>query len=80
MPVHLGTLRALDQGLRLPEGSLHRLALPEGALREARRLLRRFTRYHLGIELRSEPFLEEVLSAAESRPAAGAPALARDPL
>jgi DNA repair protein RecO (recombination protein O) len=65
--VHLGTLRALEQGLRLPAERLDRLAFPEGALREARRLLARFTRFHLGIELRSERFLEEILSAAESR-------------
>jgi len=67
--VHLGTLRALDQGLRLPEGRLDRLALPPGALREARRLLARFTRFHLGIELRSERFLDEIMPVAESAPA-----------
>jgi DNA repair protein RecO (recombination protein O) len=64
--VHLGTLRALEQGLRLPAGRLDRLAFPDGALREARRLLARFTRFHLGIELRSERFLDEILSPAES--------------
>jgi DNA repair protein RecO (recombination protein O) len=69
--VHLGTLRALDQGLRLPEGRLDRLALQEGALREARHLLGRFTRFHLGIELRSERFLEETLSPAEVRAGRG---------
>jgi len=67
--VHLGTLRALDQGLRLPEGRLDRLALPAGALREARRLLARFTRFHLGIALRSERFLDEIMSSEESAPA-----------
>ena len=65
--VHLGTLRALEQGLRLPAERLDRLTFPDGALREARRLLARFTRFHLGIELRSERVLEEILSAAESR-------------
>jgi len=66
--VHLGTLRALDQGLRLPEGRLDRLALPPAALREARRLLARFTRFHLGVELRSERFLDEILPVAETAP------------
>jgi len=67
--VHLGTLRALDQGLRLPEEGLERLALPPGALREARRLLARFTRFHLGIALRSERFLDEIIPVEESAPA-----------
>jgi len=67
LPVHLGTLRALAQGLRLGPDRLDRLALGPTALEEAARLLARFARYHLGCELRSERFLDGIL------PMAGAP-------
>jgi DNA repair protein RecO (recombination protein O) len=83
--VHLGTLRALEQGLRLELERLDRLALSTDALREAGELLRRFQRFHLGIELRSERFLDETLAARERGPrdprrsAAGAPAAAAGP-
>jgi DNA repair protein RecO (recombination protein O) len=77
--LHLGTLRALEQGLRLDLGHLDRLALPVGALREAGELLRRFQHFHLGMELRSERFLDEVLprEPAASARRAGAPDAAR---
>ncbi len=58
---HLGTLRALEQGLRFPLGELSRLSLPAPALAEAEQIVARFQRYHLGIELRSERFLADVL-------------------
>jgi DNA repair protein RecO (recombination protein O) len=61
LPVHLGTLRTLAQGLRL---DLDRLGLGGRALAEAQELLRRFQRFHLGIELRSERFLDSVYSVA----------------
>ena len=64
LPVHLGTLRALEQGLRLPLERLERLALGVQARREAELLLGRFQRFHAGIELRSERFLASVLAAA----------------
>lgn len=57
LPLHLGTLRALDQGLRLPLDRLGRLALSPGALAEAERLCQQFERFHLGFEPRSETFL-----------------------
>ena len=60
---HLGTLRALEQGLRFPLAELSRLALDRRALGEAQQIVGRFQRYHVGIELRSERFLSEVLSA-----------------
>jgi DNA repair protein RecO (recombination protein O) len=59
--IHLGTLRALEQGLRLPLSALSRLAFPPQALAEAQQIVGRFQRYHMGIELRSERFLAEVL-------------------
>ncbi len=59
--VHLGTLRALAMGLRLEIDQLDRVALAPPALAEARGLLSRFSRHHVGIELRSERFLDEIL-------------------
>ena len=59
--IHLGTLRALEQGLRFDLDHLERLVLGPGTLAEARHLLARFQRFHLGVELRSESFLEEIL-------------------
>ncbi len=61
LPVRRGTLRALEQGLRLDLGRLERLVLPAPALVEAAALLQRFQRFHLGLELRSEPVLEAAL-------------------
>lgn len=62
LPVHLGTLRALAQALRLPVPALGRLSLAGGALAEARGLLDRFLRFHVGLELRSQPFLDAQLT------------------
>jgi DNA repair protein RecO (recombination protein O) len=62
--VHLGTLRALEQGLRFELAHLDRLKLAPGALAEAGRLLGRFQRFHLGVELRSQAFLDRVLPVA----------------
>ena len=67
--VHLGTLRALEQGLRFELAQLERLALGRAALAEARALLGRFQRFHLGVELRSERFLDEILGARGRRAA-----------
>jgi DNA repair protein RecO (recombination protein O) len=68
--VHLGTLRALEQGLRLPLDHLDRLALGAQATSEASALLSRFLRFHVGFELRSERFLDAVLSPSRSRASA----------
>lgn len=62
LPVHLGTLRALAQSLRMPLGGLGRLALGGAALQEARALAARFLRFHVGLELRSQPFLDGQLT------------------
>jgi DNA repair protein RecO (recombination protein O) len=61
LPLHLGTLRALERSLELAPGRLARLALGGVALAEARRLLARFLRFHVGIDLRSARFLEQML-------------------
>jgi DNA repair protein RecO (recombination protein O) len=65
--VHLGTLRALEQGLALEGARLERLVLPPHALEEARGLVGRFQRFHVGVALQSERFLDEMLA----RPAGG---------
>ena len=67
LPVQRGTLRALEQGLRLEPAQLDRLVLPPRALAEAEQLLERFSRFHVGVELASERFLREMIP-----PAAGA--------
>ena len=67
LPVQRGTLRALEQGLRLEPAQLDRLVLPPRALAEAEQLLDRFSRFHVGVELASERFLREMIP-----PAAGA--------
>lgn len=61
LPVHVGTLRALEQVLRFDATQLARLAMSPAALDEARRLLLRCTRFHLGVELRSERFVDEIM-------------------
>jgi DNA repair protein RecO (recombination protein O) len=60
--VRRGTLRALEQGLRLPLAHLARLGLGGAGLGEARELLGRFQRFHVGVALKSERFLDETLS------------------
>lgn len=62
VPVHLGTLRALAHGLRFELDQLDRLTLGAAELAEAETLVDRFHRFHVGIELRSEAFLREVLT------------------
>ena len=62
LPVHLGTLRALDRALSFPLDQLGRLALGGDALAESRRLITRFLDFHVGIELRSRRILDEELT------------------
>ncbi|MBW2388240.1 MAG: DNA repair protein RecO [Deltaproteobacteria bacterium] len=59
LPVHLGTLRALEQGLRFGVQKLDRLAMGTREMHEAEELVGRFHRFHVGLELRSEAFLRE---------------------
>ncbi|MGI9591237.1 MAG: DNA repair protein RecO, partial [Myxococcota bacterium] len=61
LELQLGTLRTLEQGLRFDLNRLHRLSLGPARLAEARMLVGRFERFHVGVELRSERFLEEML-------------------
>jgi DNA repair protein RecO (recombination protein O) len=61
--VHRGTLRSLEQALRFDLDRLGRLVLSATALAEALSLLSRFQRFHLGVELRSEPLLARLLEA-----------------
>lgn len=76
VPVGLGTLRALEQSLRLGLPELSRLGLSGAALAEARGLLARFLRFHVGLELRSEPVLDRLLPRP---PGAGSTPVARAP-
>lgn len=75
--VHLGTLRALERGAALPLERIERLALAGAALDEALRLLDRFQRFHVGVELRTVGFLEQALAEAappgRARQAGGQP-------
>ena len=64
LPVHVGTLRALERSLAFDLSQVDRIALGGGALREARTLMARFLRFHVGLDLRSERFLEDRLTPA----------------
>lgn len=64
LPVHLGTLRALEQVLAFDGAHLDRISFSASALEEARLLVSRFERYHVGVELRSQRFLERVVPGA----------------
>ena len=61
LPVHVGTLRALDRALALDAGQLDRLILSARAVEEARSVVGRFQRFHVGVELRSQRFLDRML-------------------
>ena len=61
LPVEFGTLRILESGLASPAESLAEIRLDARALAQAARLVFRFQRFHVGIELRSERFLEATL-------------------
>lgn len=62
LALHPGTLRALEQGMRLPFDRIDRLALGREPTAEARMLLERFLRFHVGVELRSQRVLEALLA------------------
>jgi recombinational DNA repair protein (RecF pathway) len=68
LPVHLGTLRALQRGLEYDLDRLERLVLGPQALAEAEHLLFRFQRFHVGLELRSERFLHQSLHSGSLTP------------
>ncbi len=64
IPVEIGTLRALARGLAVPTIDLASMDLGPRVLGEAARLVFRFQRFHVGMELRSERFLEQTLPFA----------------
>ncbi|MCP5058805.1 MAG: DNA repair protein RecO [bacterium] len=66
LPVHVGTLRALQQSRSLATPQLGRLSLRGGALEEARVLIARFLRFHVGLDLRSVTFLDAQLTPPEA--------------
>ncbi len=70
VPMELGTLRTLRKGLRIDAALLPSVRLSPGALAQSERLVFRFQRFHVGVELRSERFLSEMLPAASGPPAA----------
>ena len=61
IPVEIGTLRRLAEGLSSPIDQLPDIELGPRSLAQAARLVFRFQRFHVGVELRSERFLDEVL-------------------
>jgi DNA repair protein RecO (recombination protein O) len=62
--IDLGTLRKLEEGMQVEAAALADLDLDAQSLAQAERLVFRFQRFHVGVELRSERFLAEMLSAA----------------
>ena len=66
--VHLGTLRALEQGLRLDLNVIDRLVLGPLALEEARRIVTRFQHFHVGVNLQSERFLDRLFRESSEFP------------
>jgi DNA repair protein RecO (recombination protein O) len=75
LPIHLGTLRVLERSLEFSPDRLARIALGGVALAEARHLVGRFLHFHVGINLRSARFLDEMLPGG---PIAGPGALSTD--
>lgn len=55
-----GTVRLLSRSLRMPVGSLGRLSMGGKMLDEADRAIRSFQRFYLGIELRSQRFVDRL--------------------
>ncbi len=66
LPVHLGTLRALDRALALDVQQLDRLILSTRAILEASQVVGRFQRFHVGVELRSQRFLDRMLNGGKA--------------
>lgn len=77
--VHRGTLRALERGLGFDWEQLDRLAIGGASLEEAHRLVGRLQRFHVGVELRSARFLDQVVLPPRPPPAAPARSAAARP-
>jgi len=73
IPIELGSLRALDRGLSADVEELPGIALNARMLAQAGRVVFRFQRFHVGVELRSERFLDEVLPVAHAAKSAPDP-------
>lgn len=65
--VHRGTLRTLERGLGFDWEQLDRLAIAAEPLAEAHRLVGRLQRFHVGVELRSTRFLDQVVQPPAAR-------------
>jgi len=61
IPIEIGTLRSLALGLAEESERLDRITLDPRSLAQAARVVFRFQRFHVGVELRSERFLDEML-------------------
>jgi hypothetical protein len=61
VPIEIGTLRGLDAGLASPGDALDQIALRPRMLAQAARVVFRFQRFHVGVELRSQRFLDEMI-------------------
>lgn len=59
----LGTLRILEEAMQAEATTLDRIRLDPTALTQADRLVFRFQRFHVGVDLRSGRFLAEMLPA-----------------
>lgn len=70
IPVELGTLRDLEAGIEADPEGLEAIELAPRRLAQAARLVFRFQRFHVGVELRSERFLDEMLPVDGSKRAA----------
>ena len=79
MPVALGTLRTLAAGLGSAADDLPSFSLADAALAEAARLVFRFQRFHVGVELRSERFLDEALPVGARHRGGISPSGSADP-
>lgn len=66
VPLELGTLRTLERSLTVDLDQLPRLVLGREALGQAERVMFRFQRFHVGVELRSDRFLGEILPGSRT--------------
>ncbi len=79
IPIEIGTLRSLDAGLASPADQLDRIELDARMLAQAGRVVFRFQRFHVGVELRSERFLDEMLPVVTRAPGPDASRSANSP-
>jgi DNA repair protein RecO (recombination protein O) len=68
IPIEIGTLRSLEAGLNSAPELLDRIVMAPRMLAQAARVVFRFQRFHVGVELRSERFLDEMLPVVAPSP------------